>query len=103
MAWHTDVAEARVSARASLQETLALLKTDGACVGMATDLFFPGRFDDEKVLAAKQVCAGCAVSAECLRYALLTGETQGIWGGTSGKERRTHWRREALVRRTIAG
>ena len=67
------------------------------CRGMDTSLFFPERGDD--VGAAKAVCKGCWVKRECLLYALTRlhvdaggnvrrGEDQGIWGGTSARERR---------------
>jgi hypothetical protein len=40
------------------------------------------------VEAAKAVCATCPVSAECLQWALATGQDSGVWGGTSEEERR---------------
>jgi WhiB family transcriptional regulator, redox-sensing transcriptional regulator len=44
----------------------------------------------ESTEAAKAVCARCLVADECLAFALSTPETavHGIWGGTSGRERR---------------
>lgn len=56
------------------------------CRHLNPDLFFPER--GEPVTAAKAVCAGCPVRAECLDYALANGEKHGIWGGTSERERR---------------
>ena len=56
------------------------------CRGHNTNLFFPERGDE--VAAAKQVCEPCPVKAECLAYALAIPGTSGIWGGTSGRERR---------------
>jgi WhiB family redox-sensing transcriptional regulator len=39
--------------------------------------------------ATKQECkTHCFIIAECLNYALKHREDQGIWGGTSGVERR---------------
>ena len=38
--------------------------------------------------AAKKVCTGCEVRAECLEYALAHDERFGIWGGLSERERR---------------
>jgi WhiB family transcriptional regulator, redox-sensing transcriptional regulator len=55
------------------------------CTGL-TDLFYPERGDD--VTAAKAVCAGCPVKAECLEFAVVNGEAWGVWGGTSERERR---------------
>ena len=36
---------------------------------------------------AKQVCMLCEVRVECLAYAEENGETLGVWGGLSPKER----------------
>jgi WhiB family redox-sensing transcriptional regulator len=56
------------------------------CRSVDPDLFFPER--GENTEAAKQVCAGCPVQAECLEYALATTQKFGVWGGTSERERR---------------
>jgi WhiB family transcriptional regulator, redox-sensing transcriptional regulator len=63
-----------------------------ACLGRDTDEFYPG--DNERgprrrrrEAAAKQVCAQCSVSAQCLRWALQTQEPHGVWGGLSADER----------------
>jgi len=37
--------------------------------------------------AAKRVCQGCPVRAECAAHALRTGEEYGVWGGFSETER----------------
>lgn len=39
------------------------------------------------IAAAKRVCARCTVMAQCLRYALSSGQTSGVWGGTGEHER----------------
>jgi WhiB family redox-sensing transcriptional regulator len=56
------------------------------CLGCDPELFFPER--GESVVEAKAVCAGCVVRADCLDFALATGEKVGIWGGLSERERR---------------
>lgn len=62
-------------------------KAESACQDHDPDLFFPDRGEDTDT--AKRVCAGCTVRRECLTYALTTPrERYGIWGGTSGRERR---------------
>lgn len=38
---------------------------------------------------AKIVCHRCPVEADCLTWALETGQEAGVWGGTSEDERRT--------------
>jgi hypothetical protein len=62
----------------------------GACrVNKApTWMFFPGRGDSKAVQAAKRVCETCAVSDECLAYALRTMQKVGVWGGLTERERR---------------
>lgn len=37
--------------------------------------------------AAKAVCSACPVRRECLEYADLNNETEGIWGGLTPQER----------------
>lgn len=36
---------------------------------------------------AKKVCATCPVRRRCLEWALGNGETFGVWGGTTYKQR----------------
>lgn len=56
------------------------------CAQTDSELFFPERGNQNR--AAKAVCAQCPVSDECLDYALAHGESYGIWGGTTERERR---------------
>ncbi len=64
-----------------------------ACRGPRSTVFFPptsGERRDERELRearAKQICAECAVQAECLDYALSIKEPHGIWGGLNEAER----------------
>ena len=60
--------------------------TAGNCAGVDPELFFPQRGESSE--DAKAVCRGCLVRAECLDYALSINERNGIWGGTSERERR---------------
>jgi len=58
------------------------------CKNTPPELWFPARGDDTGL--AKQICARCPVIDDCLAYALAAGQQlQGIWGGTSARERRT--------------
>lgn len=50
------------------------------------EAFFPEKGGSTK--EAKRICGLCAVSGECLTYALERGERFGIWGGLSERERR---------------
>jgi WhiB family redox-sensing transcriptional regulator len=55
------------------------------CAQVDTELFFPEKGGSDKI--PKRICAQCPVSAECLAYALRY-DMSGVWGGTSGAERR---------------
>ena len=64
-----------------------------ACKGADPDLFFGPDAEfvtvrQEREAKAKAVCARCPVRAECLEYALDTGEAYGVWGGANEDERR---------------
>jgi WhiB family redox-sensing transcriptional regulator len=37
--------------------------------------------------AAKAICAGCPVKAECADYAIRAREPYGVWGGLTEEER----------------
>jgi WhiB family redox-sensing transcriptional regulator len=56
-----------------------------ACRDEDPGLFFPEL--GESAEAAKQVCAGCPVKAQCLAFAVASGERFGVFGGLSERER----------------
>ncbi|MGW3646841.1 WhiB family transcriptional regulator [Streptomyces sp. NPDC000878] len=61
-----------------------------ACAGEDPELFFPvGTAGPalRDIATAKRVCARCPVAAQCLEWALRSGQTSGIWGGTCEDER----------------
>jgi WhiB family redox-sensing transcriptional regulator len=69
-----------------------------ACLPYPSVLFF-GLDDNENPAErhiredeAKRVCAICDVRGECLRYALETRESYGIWGGLTEVERKARLR-----------
>lgn len=66
-----------------------------ACRGADPNLFFPER--GAPVGPAKAICRACPVRVECLTWALDNNETEGIWGGSSGKDRRRRDRRAVLL------
>ncbi len=68
----------------------------GACRDTDPNLFYPDPDDYQRETAAKSICAQCSVTNACLDFALATGQRDGIWGGTTEKERR----RILRVRRT---
>jgi WhiB family redox-sensing transcriptional regulator len=61
-----------------------------ACVGEDPELFFPVGTSgpaQEEIAAAKRSCARCPVAGPCPAWALATGQTSGVWGGTGEEER----------------
>lgn len=77
-------------ALAKLTEATVITEWMGAaaCKGMDTSLFFPETSNSKQAVETKNVCRGCPVREECLNYAILNKEKRGIWGGTSGIDRR---------------
>jgi len=69
-------------------------KQNAACKQADIRLFFPERGDP--VVEAKKICASCPVQQQCLDYALAIPNIVGIWGGMSGKERRTYRRQQRI-------
>jgi len=62
-----------------------------ACSTADPDLFFPISSSGpavRQVRRAKAICARCEIRQACLDYALNTVSIQGVWGGTTERERR---------------
>lgn len=78
-------------------------RQDAACLGAEADLFFPVGEESDEAARAKEICGGCPVREDCLAYAFATKQTDGIWGGMTGTERRRFLRRERERRRREAG
>ena len=62
------------------------------CREVDSDLFFldplaRGKNKRDKENAAKKVCRGCPVIAQCLSHALAVPEYFGVWGGMTADER----------------
>ncbi len=68
------------------------------CRGADADLFFPERGASTRT--AKSICRECTVQADCLEFAIVSGEKFGIWGGLSERERRKIRRQRAVAART---
>lgn len=60
----------------------------GACQGLDPAVFFPDEGDEETVAIAIAVCGTCDVRIACLEHALASREKEGVWGGTTERERR---------------
>jgi WhiB family redox-sensing transcriptional regulator len=60
------------------------------CLGLDPDMFFPdgGGLGSIQEREVKAVCKSCPVQLECLVWAIKAGEADGIYGGTSDKDRR---------------
>ncbi|GGS48253.1 WhiB family transcriptional regulator [Streptomyces griseoviridis] len=74
-----------------------------ACRDEDPDLFFPIGSSGPALMQtqqAKAVCHRCPVRDQCLRWALDTGQSIGVWGGTDENERRALKRRLANRRRS---
>jgi WhiB family redox-sensing transcriptional regulator len=60
--------------------------SEGAvCAQTDPEVFYPDK--GGSTTAAKRICRGCPVMAECLQYAVDNRETFGVWGGLSPRER----------------
>ncbi|MFB9968090.1 WhiB family transcriptional regulator [Sinosporangium siamense] len=61
-----------------------------ACRDVDPEIFFPiGSAPSRTQLAlARHVCSRCPVTEMCLNYALDTGQSAGVWAGTTEQERR---------------
>lgn len=59
---------------------------EAACRGMDITTFFPGQHDKKSIISARKVCERCMVSDQCAEYGLE--EDHGVWGGTTGRQRR---------------
>jgi len=58
----------------------------GSCRGLDPEGFYPETEDE--AAAAKRGCAQCHVQTACLEHALAFREKEGVWGGTTERERR---------------
>ena len=86
-------------------------RADAKCITMDTEMWYPPRDKDlYKPIAdkAKSVCLGkdgkpaCSVRLECLLYADSMGDTYGIWGGMSHRERNALKRKAKSNGKTLA-
>lgn len=77
----------------------------GACLTADPNLFFPvenGYAAVRQMMKAQQICAQCGVRRECLDFAMETGQTHGIWGGTTPEQRARARRKRTAARRRQA-
>lgn len=66
-------------------------RDDAACRNTDPDLFFPvGSAGEaaEEARAAIAMCRRCPVRENCLEFAMVTNQRDGIWGAASEEDRR---------------
>lgn len=63
-------------------------QADAVCASTDPEIFFPEKGKRDSATAARLICAGCPVQAECLQYALDNDMRWGIWGGVNERPRR---------------
>jgi WhiB family redox-sensing transcriptional regulator len=68
------------------------------CSQYDLDIFFPEEYEEKDVAQAKSVCNSCWLQDKCLSFALKTNEREGVWGGTTPRERRAIKRKASRVR-----
>ena len=75
-----------------LEEVFPMIATtwrkQAACRGLDVEAFYPVTEDEADAAEAKAVCAVCPVRQACLEHALAHREREGVWGGTTERERR---------------
>jgi len=59
------------------------------CSKTDPEMFFPHPSDRVGIAAAKEVCNTCPFITSCLKYAVGEAGLQGIWGGTTQRQRET--------------
>ena len=57
------------------------------CINYDTDILFPEEYEPSDVAQAKSICGNCWMKDKCLSFALQMNEKEGVWGGTTPKER----------------
>jgi len=71
-----------------------------ACKGQG-DLFFTSDPTGQTTRQAKAICRHCPMQGQCLDYALADLSMQGIWGGTTERDRRIIRKSRGLAVRQI--
>ena len=66
----------------------------GLCTQVDPAVFFPIKGGSPR--AAKAICARCPIAPTCLRDALDDPSLEGVWGGTTERERE-HLRRDGAA------
>ena len=68
-----------------------------SCMAVDPEIFFPEDYDDYRITGkAKSICSSCPLTADCLAYAVKDSSLDGIWGGTTPRERKNMRRRRKV-------
>lgn len=86
---HDDVWRLHAACSRGLRLHLLGLVAD---VPFDLNLFFPEDGHRQQAARARRVCAACPVAEDCLAYALDHFIRDGIWGGTTLRQREPMWR-----------
>jgi WhiB family redox-sensing transcriptional regulator len=58
------------------------------CNDNNSELFFPDEYTDAaRVNEARSICRACSLQTTCLEYALKSPWLDGVWGGTTPRQR----------------
>lgn len=68
---------------------------DAACTTADPDAWFPEQ--GAAATTARKICADCPVLDLCREYAIERRDLEGIWGGTTERDRRNERRRRAAA------
>lgn len=63
------------------------------CRGLDPEIFFPPEEEEEAAEEAIEICNTCQVQEICLEWAIARREKEGVWGGSTVRERRRIIRR----------
>jgi WhiB family redox-sensing transcriptional regulator len=66
------------------------------CKNVDPEIFFPEQ--GESLKPARKYCDICMVREECLEYAVVNFIVEGVWGGTSGRQRRALKKQRRMVK-----
>jgi WhiB family redox-sensing transcriptional regulator len=68
-----------------------------SCMSVDPEMFFPEDYEDRGVTErAKSICKSCPLTLDCLEYAMSDASLDGIWGGTTPRERKNMRRRKRV-------
>lgn len=70
------------------------------CKSVDPDLFFPHPTERRQIALVRQICNQCKFQQKCLEYALWEPSLDGVWGGTTARQRetlRTKYRKRVIA------